>query len=102
MSMCFFLMIRGPPRSTRTDTLLPYTTLFRAASVRVTSGVESVVMAGGIPRNWGYAPGGHSMAPGKFVVGRGREVQRNVTWPAAESHRPGRKDRKSTRLNSSH
>src|SRR3546814_6109753 len=26
----FFLMIRRPPRSTRTDTLLPYTTLFRA------------------------------------------------------------------------
>src|SRR3546814_16734952 len=34
--MCFalvfvFLMIRRPPRSTRTDTLFPYTTLFRAA-----------------------------------------------------------------------
>src|SRR3546814_16627323 len=30
----FFLMIRRPPRSTRTDTLFPYTTLFRSASVR--------------------------------------------------------------------
>src|SRR3546814_7537406 len=31
--MCcfFFLMIRRPPRSTRTDTLFPYTTLFRSA-----------------------------------------------------------------------
>src|SRR3546814_14654704 len=29
---CFvFLMIRRPPRSTRTDTLFPYTTLFRSA-----------------------------------------------------------------------
>src|SRR3546814_7091688 len=29
--MCvFFLMIRRPPRSTRTDTLFPYTTLFRS------------------------------------------------------------------------
>src|SRR3546814_19323347 len=28
----FFLMIRRPPRSTRTDTLFPYTTLFRSAS----------------------------------------------------------------------
>src|SRR3546814_6278263 len=28
-----FLMIRRPPRSTRTDTLFPYTTLFRAALV---------------------------------------------------------------------
>src|SRR3546814_18643311 len=27
----FFLIIRRPPRSTRTDTLLPYTTLFRSA-----------------------------------------------------------------------
>src|SRR3546814_10763921 len=35
MSYClslvfFFLMIRRPPRSTRTDTLFPYTTLFRS------------------------------------------------------------------------
>src|SRR3546814_17321913 len=29
----FFLMIRRPPRSTRTDTLLPYTTLFRSLSL---------------------------------------------------------------------
>src|SRR3546814_8878157 len=29
--MFFFLMIRRPPRSTRTDTLFPYTTLFRSA-----------------------------------------------------------------------
>src|SRR3546814_19199446 len=33
--MFFFLMIRRPPRSTRTDTLFPYTTLFRSdAAVR--------------------------------------------------------------------
>src|SRR3546814_8585852 len=30
---CFFLMIRRPPRSTRTDTLFPYTTLFRSPAV---------------------------------------------------------------------
>src|SRR3546814_9125336 len=29
----FFLMIRRPPRSTRTDTLFPYTTLFRSFSL---------------------------------------------------------------------
>src|SRR3546814_8908742 len=28
--MFYFLMIRRPPRSTRTDTLFPYTTLFRS------------------------------------------------------------------------
>src|SRR3546814_7844527 len=31
--LLFFLMIRRPPRSTRTDTLFPYTTLFRSAAV---------------------------------------------------------------------
>src|SRR3546814_19886898 len=30
----FFLMIRRPPRSTRTDTLFPYTTLFRSPAAR--------------------------------------------------------------------
>src|SRR3546814_13758807 len=29
----FFLMIRRPPRSTRHDTLFPYTTLFRSESL---------------------------------------------------------------------
>src|SRR3546814_6648419 len=32
--MFFFLMIRRPPRSTRTDTLFPYTTLFRSLHKR--------------------------------------------------------------------
>src|SRR3546814_16441045 len=31
MSFVFFLMIRRPPRSTRTDSLFPYKTLFRSA-----------------------------------------------------------------------
>src|SRR3546814_20039305 len=30
LSIFFFVMIRRPPRSTRTDTLFPYTTLFRS------------------------------------------------------------------------
>src|SRR3546814_14488528 len=30
VNLFFFLMIRRPPRSTRTDTLFPYTTLFRS------------------------------------------------------------------------
>src|SRR3546814_18263776 len=32
-SCFFFLWIRRPPRSTRTDTLFPYTTLFRSLAV---------------------------------------------------------------------
>src|SRR3546814_1001625 len=38
MSVClliFVLMIRRPPRSTRTDTLFPYTTLFRSESTQL-------------------------------------------------------------------
>src|SRR3546814_13087184 len=31
----FFLMIRRPPRSTRTATLFPYTTLFRSCSASI-------------------------------------------------------------------
>src|SRR3546814_20233145 len=40
-SLFFFLMIRRPPRSTRTDTLFPYTTLFRSI------GTLALVVIGG-------------------------------------------------------
>src|SRR3546814_1005002 len=44
MSFFFFLMIRRPPRSTRTDTLFPYTTLFRLVrAVDMTSGRHALV-----------------------------------------------------------
>src|SRR3546814_3542851 len=36
----FFLMIRRPPRSTRTDTLFPYTTLFRSRLFVLTAAGE--------------------------------------------------------------
>src|SRR3546814_19516803 len=42
----FFLMIRLPPRSTRTDTLFPYTTLFRS--------LPRVLRAQGALRRDGY------------------------------------------------
>src|SRR3546814_8160717 len=42
--LLFFLMIRRPPRSTRTDTLFPYTTLFRSAGA--VSGVDSASAEG--------------------------------------------------------
>src|SRR3546814_11576463 len=34
LCIIFFLLIRRPPRSTRTDTLFPYTTLFRSEDPR--------------------------------------------------------------------
>src|SRR3546814_8987038 len=36
--LLFFLMLRRPPRSTRTDTLFPYTTLFRSLGPDVQTG----------------------------------------------------------------
>src|SRR3546814_2134901 len=45
VSPFFFLMIRQPPRSTRTDTLFPYTTLFRSGrivSAKAIAGRKSV------------------------------------------------------------
>src|SRR3546814_981467 len=43
MFFFFFLMIRRPPRSTRTDTLFPYTTLFRSpAAVDADIGADRV------------------------------------------------------------
>src|SRR3546814_8045361 len=37
----FFLMIRRPPRSTRTDTLFPYTTLFRSLFRKTAPGIDT-------------------------------------------------------------
>src|SRR3546814_15246185 len=41
----FFLMIRRPPRSTRTDTLFPYTTLFRSARAFIRPTSENTLNA---------------------------------------------------------
>src|SRR3546814_10632351 len=46
-----FLMIRRPPRSTRTDTLFPYTTLFRSDNVGLESSVGIVIDGVYRPRN---------------------------------------------------
>src|SRR3546814_12461175 len=74
---CFlFLMIRRPPRSTRADTLFPYTTLFRSDG-RCRPGL-------GLRRN--------QLGPEHAVV-RVPRVPRRAGVGA---------DRKSTRLNSSH
>src|SRR3546814_19454064 len=44
----FFLMIRRPPRSTRTDTLFPYTTLFRSlAGVALAAAHNAMAVATG-------------------------------------------------------
>src|SRR3546814_12872563 len=45
-SFFFFLMIRRPPRSTRTDTLFPYTTLFRSVPMVTDRGLPASDAAG--------------------------------------------------------
>src|SRR3546814_15787209 len=46
LSLVFvFLMIRRPPRSTRTDTLFPYTTLFRSPTLQDTPAVGTAAKA---------------------------------------------------------
>src|SRR3546814_7832074 len=39
----FFLMIRRPPKSTRTDTLFPYTTLFRSCSNGISENCAPII-----------------------------------------------------------
>src|SRR3546814_17667524 len=41
----FFLMLRRPPRSTRTDTLFPYTTLFRSGQEDLPAEPHELVVA---------------------------------------------------------
>src|SRR3546814_2820296 len=61
LSYLFFLMIRRPPRSTRTDTLFPYTTLFRSEGERVDGTTESadfeVLYGRAIARWWDLVAG---------------------------------------------
>src|SRR3546814_1100489 len=101
-------MIRRPPRSTRTDTLFPYTTLFRSildASIsRESLLVHRIVIGEGRDspelRDWFFA---HAVMPSQAIlteylegeIAAGRLALRA---PAIASSQ----DRKSTRLNSSH
>src|SRR3546814_19963493 len=40
-------MLRRPPRSTRTDTLFPYTTLFRSRVIRLIAGFAALALPAG-------------------------------------------------------
>src|SRR3546814_2926446 len=103
----FFLMIRRPPRSTRTDTLFPYTTLFRSVYMRDARGDPQFIGENAI----GHTPMGSAMSlrtGDAFDV----KVQPTVVSRTRKGHSrwatkmrytvSNAKDRKSTRLNSSH
>src|SRR3546814_1827246 len=84
-----FLMIRRPPRSTRTDTLVPYTTLFRSGlrGRRDEGHRDERRLRAHLPRL--------CRAAGAFLHAGAQPA------PSPGRTRP-RRDRKSTRLNSSH
>src|SRR3546814_9203317 len=87
-------MIRRPPRSTRTDTLFPYTTLFRSVmKMRSLAAVDVAPGASVI-----FAPGSlHIMLHGlKRPLAEGDHFPLALTFENAGSVT----DRKSTRLNS--
>src|SRR3546814_3096955 len=65
----FFLMIRRPPRSTRTDTLFPYTTLFRSPSIRRASSTAAPRTAASM-RRWASTTAG---APSWKPISRSEE-----------------------------
>src|SRR3546814_13643173 len=83
--LIYFLMIRRPPRSTRTDTLFPYTTLFRSRFLIELERLNPVDRAATGPRD--------SEAIILIVDAPGVAMDSVATQIG---------DRKSTRLNSSH
>src|SRR3546814_19854289 len=100
MLFVFFLMIRRPPISTRTDTLFPYTTLFRSRRRRVSSvwggqcgrATEKSSATHGRARQHCAWRGGPRTPPG-----REKQHDRN---PSAEGHGlvPGVRDRRARLL----
>src|SRR3546814_4123927 len=114
-------MIRRPPRSTRTDTLFPYTTLFRSTGTVARPVVDSAVKkatllaeaeAARIPLDATLAVGdGANDVPMIEAAGLGVAYHAKPKTAAAAHARIEHndlsallyaQDRKSTRLNSSH
>src|SRR3546814_18574094 len=70
----FFLRIRRPPRSTRADTLFPYTTLFRSLAQGVAHELEEVG-AVELPERQVYGHGGRGVGGiGVPAAGGGRRL----------------------------
>src|SRR3546814_5013841 len=102
-------MLRRPPRSTRMDTLFPYTTLFRSQLEGGPRAIAALARLGdvGVVELALQPAGGRRGAPlgglHPDLEAAPREVASGRATPAAP--RPAARafaDRKSTRLNSSH
>src|SRR3546814_5011098 len=69
--LIFFLMIRLPPGSTRTDTLFPYTTLFRSeAPAGVEPACPDLQSGPSAAQAWGHARHGGLEPPTPWVTTR--------------------------------
>src|SRR3546814_18207781 len=66
--LVFFLMIRRPPRSTRTDTLFPYTTLFRSTPAALVH-LSPLLQGTGLDRSQGRQGAAHSLRGGGGLGG---------------------------------
>src|SRR3546814_18561885 len=103
----FFLMIRRPPRSTRTDTLFPYTTLFRSIAKGLRQADVATALDVSAPSISGWESGRARPKPDRMTalaalldVSVSQLIVDIAAEPYDELIREG--DRKSTRLNSSH
>src|SRR3546814_14800809 len=90
-------MIRLPTRSTRTDTLFPYTPLFRSISDVLMPDMTGPEMAAMLRHS-------HPDIPVLFVTGFAGDIDDAAMFAGCEVLRKPytMRDRKSTRLNSSH
>src|SRR3546814_19186960 len=98
-------MARSPPRSTRTDTLFPYTTLFRSSTARGPPSPETAATRPRTDRTL-RAPSLLIDRSWASVEDNSREIEgNNPVWlidDFADAQVAADRDRKSTRLNSSH
>src|SRR3546814_18750884 len=99
VDVVLFLMIRRPPRSTRTDTLFPYTTLFRSTGNGAITG-KALVEHPGV-RMVSFT-GGTASGRAIGVVAAQRLIPAALELGGKSPHIVFEEDRKSTRLNSSH
>src|SRR3546814_12613959 len=97
-------MIRRPPRSTRTDTLFPYTTLFRSVCDNFQLAPDFTnLVTGMIPPGFDVKTHQVAIIPNYKMIKKseaGESVYLNFLLTAVNAVRQS--DRKSTRLNSSH
>src|SRR3546814_18078451 len=74
----FFVMIRRPPRSTRTDTLFPYTTLFRSLAIGQSHLDDAIIERARDPRLQPIADGAADVKARVGTVGIVAEGERMI------------------------